>query len=150
MPPSGTLASYKHTHLSLSSCCIDDWAFSHWEHLHIAIYFLHFILLQYKLKTQKTTACLLLLRVKSANQYLQLLVNPITFFIKKYYTIDLLHSGAITLSLVGHSSLVDYNDVDIPVWFSLDNPHLGLGRDHLLLCDNDILWMLFYTPFYRK
>jgi hypothetical protein len=27
MSPSGTLVSYKHTHLSLFSCCIEDWAF---------------------------------------------------------------------------------------------------------------------------
>jgi hypothetical protein len=55
------------------------------------------------------------------------------------------------LSLVGHSGLVDYvNDMDICVWCSLDNFLLALCRDHLLECDNDILWMHIYISFYRE
>jgi hypothetical protein len=40
------ISACAHTHWSLSPCYMDDWAFSHWEHLHTAIYFLYFILLQ--------------------------------------------------------------------------------------------------------
>ena len=59
-------------HLSLSSCHIEDWAFSLFESFLLAtIYLKHFILLQlYNQKSQKTLASFIILFIILSNQYL--------------------------------------------------------------------------------
>ena len=87
MPPSGTLVSFKHTHLSLSSCCIEDWAFvSSRAFTYLLFTFCTLFLLQtIHTKTPKLLLYYYCFLVDSANQYLQLLVGSTTFLIEKYY-----------------------------------------------------------------
>jgi hypothetical protein len=91
----------------LSSCCIEDWTFSKKSIYIIAILFLVFISLHGCIQKSKNTfIVIIILHVKLANQYLQLLVGLTTFSISKDTTIDLLHLGVIT---AGHiSPLLDF------------------------------------------
>jgi hypothetical protein len=91
MPALGTFVSYW-IHSSLSSCCIENWAFSEKSIYIIANLLSVFISLH--AYTQKHLYYYF--PVKLANQYLQLLVDSTTFYILKDATIDLLHLGVIT------------------------------------------------------
>jgi hypothetical protein len=99
MLPLETVVAYR-IHLSLSSYCIEDWAFSEKSIYITAILLSVFIFLQPYTQKAKNTF-LQLFPVKLANQYLQLLVGLSTFSISKGNTIDLLHLGVITKSCCG-------------------------------------------------
>ena len=124
--------SHIDTHLSLSSCCIKDWAFSEKSIYILAIYFLQFTFLQtINPKKYKTAASFIGLLVKLANQCLQLLVGSITFSILKGTTIDLLHLGVIRRATkragVGLHLPSSVSGVDSGAHLS------GLGRSQVLL-----------------
>jgi hypothetical protein len=102
MPPLGTFVSYW-LHLILSSCCIEDWAFSEKSIYFIAITFsVLFHLHLYTTKTQKHIY--LLFPVKLANQYPSSSWVWQHFIYLKGTTIDLLHLGVISneKSFFGH------------------------------------------------
>ena len=67
-------------HLSLSSCHIEDWAFSLFESfLFATIYLKHFYSLAIIQPIPKTLASFIVLFIILSNQYLQLLVGSTTF-----------------------------------------------------------------------
>jgi hypothetical protein len=93
MPPLGTFVAYW-LHLSLSSCCIEDWAFSEKSIYFIAIIFsILFHLHLYTTKTQKHFY--LSFPAKLANQYPSNTWVWQPFIYLKGTTIDLLHLGVI-------------------------------------------------------
>jgi hypothetical protein len=94
MPPLGTFAAYL-LHLSLSSCCIEDWAFSEKSIYITAITFsVLFHLHLYTTKTQKHVY--LLFPVKLANQYPSSSWVRQPFLYVKDTTID--HLGVINIA----------------------------------------------------
>ena len=71
----------RNTHLSLSSCRIENWAFSLWELLLATIYLQHFYsIATIQPKIPKTLASFIVLFIILANQYIQLLVGSTTFY----------------------------------------------------------------------
>jgi hypothetical protein len=95
MPPLRTFVIYS-MHLSLSSCCIEDWAFYE-KSIYISAKFTFSIYFLARLyQKPKNTSFYIIFLVKLANQYLQLLMGSTTFSLSKGTTIDLLHSGVIT------------------------------------------------------
>jgi hypothetical protein len=93
MPPLETFVAYR-IHLSLSSCCIEDWAFSE-KSVHITAILLSVFTFLHTYTQKPKTPFYIIFPDNLTNQYLQLLVSLITFSISKGTTIDLLHLGVI-------------------------------------------------------
>jgi hypothetical protein len=95
MPPLGTYFTYG-IHLSYSSCCIEDWAFSE-KSIYISTNFTFSIYFPGRLYQKPKKNCFyIIFQVKLTNLYLQLLVGSTTFSISKGTKIDLLHLEVIT------------------------------------------------------
>jgi hypothetical protein len=99
MPPSWTLVSYNRTHLILSSCCIEDWAFhSSREFTYFyLLYALYFYCKLYTWKHQNYYFIIIIIAFLSillTNTFSSTWVRQL--FLLKSTTIDLLHFGAIS------------------------------------------------------